>query len=175
MLSRYNIPSEEGEGWAVIVIDTDIGFFATVSDWGNYAYTWTHPGAEFRQFLARLTPDYLYKKLLHGQKSEVFDGEATTACIKEAIRLKDVAHTEEKGRSWKRHNAELRSVEKFAPMAEEQDFQAWQSETTLDEPWQYRCTRPEPQAMSFCTKVWPRFKLLLEAELLKEGVDAHTA
>jgi hypothetical protein len=175
MLKKYSIPSERGEGWAVIVIDTETGFFATVSDWGNYAYQWTHPGREFREFLIGLTPDYLHKKLLHGRGKnsiEVFDGERTLATIKEALDNKDRAHLKEKNRSWKRYNPEVRTLEKFTPM-EQEDFDAWCSDTTLDEPWQYRCTQPEPQAMSFCTKVWPRFKLLLEGELLKEGIDVH--
>jgi hypothetical protein len=174
MLSRYTIPSERGEGWAVIVIDTETGFFATVSDWGNYAYQWTAPGGEFRAFLAKLTPDYLHKKLLHGQKSEVFDGVKTMATIRAAIVTRDAASLKKSKRNWRWYTAEIDAVEQRTPM-EQEDFDAWCSETRLEEPWQYRCTMPEPQAMSFCTKVWPRFKLLLEAELLKEGVDVHSA
>jgi hypothetical protein len=174
MLKRYTIPSEKGEGWAVILIDTEIGFFATCSDWGNFAYLWTHPGMEFRKFLAQLTPDYLHKKLLFGRESsQVFDGEKTAELIKEALNNKDRALLKEKGRSWKRYNQECALLEQHTPM-EKEDFDSWQSETGLEEPWQYKCTKPEPQAMSFCTKVWPRFKALLEAELLKEDFERHS-
>lgn len=58
-LRRYALPSVKGEGWAIIVIGSD-GYFSTVSDWGNYAYLWTHPGCEFRHFLAGLDADYFW-------------------------------------------------------------------------------------------------------------------
>lgn len=175
MLRRYNIPSERGEGWAVIVIDTEVGFFATVSDWGNFAYQWTAPGREFRLFLIGLTPDYLHGKLLYGRGRDsinVFDGEKTVATIREAIVSRDTASLKKSKRNWRWYNAEMDAVEQRTPMAQE-DFDAWCSETRLEEPWQYRQTQPEPQAMAFCMKVWPRFKLLLEAELLKDGFDVH--
>ena len=41
---RYNIPSINGEGWAVVVLDLKDGYFSTVSDWGNYSYMWPNIG-----------------------------------------------------------------------------------------------------------------------------------
>jgi hypothetical protein len=82
MLKSYKLPSAGcGEGWAIIVIDTDSGFFATVSAFGNYAYLWTSTGCEFRKFLIGLYADYLCKKLLHG-RSDIRSIEAMAFCTK---------------------------------------------------------------------------------------------
>lgn len=70
MLKYYKLPSIKGEGWAHISLNTETGFFATVSDWGNYAYIWTAPGGEFRAFLMGLQPDYLYGKLMMGRPKD---------------------------------------------------------------------------------------------------------
>jgi hypothetical protein len=173
MLSRYTIPSEKGEGWAVIVIDTETGFFATVSDWGNYSYLWTHPGMGFKKFLMQLTPDYLHPKLLHGRgRTDVIDGQKTVATIRSAIVQRDRTSLDKTKKNWRWYNTEIQAIENRTPM-EEEDFEAWCSETRLEEPWQYKQTRPEPQAMSFCTLVWPRFVALLKAEEVKEAFDAE--
>lgn len=62
-LWQYDFPSIKGEGWAKIVLRED-GFFAAVSDYGNYAFLWTHHGCDdFRKFFLRVNWDYLCGKL----------------------------------------------------------------------------------------------------------------
>ena len=88
MLKSYYIPNDRSaEGYAYIVIDTDAGFFSTVSDWGNYAYRWSHPGCEFRKFLVGLEPDYLLRKLMSGRPDmQEYDDKRTMRSIFERLR-----------------------------------------------------------------------------------------
>jgi len=174
MLKRYDLRSnrETHEGWAIIVIDTSNGYFSTVSDYGNYSYIWSSPGCEFRKFLCGLGVDYLRSKLLHGHadKLRVFNEDETEAAIKQAIkeRLESMAEARRspiKMAEW--NEREQAVLEKYSSMSES-NFDAWQSETTLDEPWEFAVWEPDPQCTAFCEKVWPRFKKLLEEELEKE-------
>lgn len=172
MLRKYNIKGEKrGEGWAIIVIDTAIGYFSTVSDFGNYSYVWTHPGCEFRKFLCGLEVDYLRGKLLMGRnETKHLDGREVEKAIKEAIEERWES-MRERGRA----NADSWKEDELAGLAgrggagmDDDDFSAWQSETSLEEPWEFASYLPDPQCTAFCEKVMPRLKKLLEEELEKE-------
>jgi hypothetical protein len=172
MLKRYELhPESNGEGWAIMVIDTDRGFFATVSDFGNYAYLWTSTGCEFRKFLIGLEADYLCKKLLHGRSdSYSIDEVETLNAIMAGIEEHAVAFKEHSNRKWPRYESERDSA-KHADFSNDSGFQEWCDNTKLDEPWEYRCTRLNPEAMAFCTKVFPRFTEMLKKELEVEASD----
>src|SRR4051812_42726931 len=83
-LRRYSLPSEKGEGWAIVVLGSD-GFFSAVSDWGNYAYIWTNPGCEFRKFLTQVDASYFWSKITSGRTTRVFDPEETEKNIDKAL------------------------------------------------------------------------------------------
>jgi hypothetical protein len=52
------------------IIVCDDGFFAAVSDYGNYAYRWTHHGCDdFRKFFLKCNPEYLQGKLAEKELS----------------------------------------------------------------------------------------------------------
>lgn len=166
----YNLPSDKTcEGWAVLVVDTDRGFFATVSDWGNYAFLWTHPGCEFRKFLTGLQPGYLHSKLMHGRPNqEVFDGDGTYAFVKDSVEaLKDSEPA--------LYETEKELLEEWSTFEALSDFEDWQERTDIGDAWEYHKTFPEPQCRAFCEKVMPRFKKLLEEELAKEEQDKKDA
>lgn len=60
---QYSFPSIQLEGWAEIILRED-GFFAAVSDYGNYAHLWpSHGCADFRRFFLRVNTFYLVSKL----------------------------------------------------------------------------------------------------------------
>ena len=82
-LYQYNLPSIDGlEGWANIIIGEN-GFFAAVSDYGNYAYRWTHFGTgDFRVWLLDIEPDYLAGKI---SRRNAFDLEGSIAIAKQHI------------------------------------------------------------------------------------------
>jgi hypothetical protein len=165
MLKYYKLPSIKGEGWAHISLNTDTGFFATVSDWGNYSYIWDAPGGEFRHFLLDLRPDYLYGKLMMGRPdSKVFDGAKTVENVRLAIEEKNA---EEEGH-WPHYREELEALSAIGRDPEKSEFEGWESETRLTDVWEYAVYVPAPDCMGFCTKVWPRFVELLKKELYDE-------
>lgn len=60
---QYSFPSRQGEGWAEIILRED-GFFAAVSDYGNYSNLWSSHGCDdFRKFFFRVDVDYIVRKL----------------------------------------------------------------------------------------------------------------
>ena len=86
MLKKYKVDNVNGEGWALIVLDLETGFFSTASDHGNYVYVWSQPGKEFRAFLLGMRPDYLFEKLMFGRSDKrVYDPTASIASIREAV------------------------------------------------------------------------------------------
>ena len=161
MLKRYKVPSVRHEGWAVIVLDTDIGFFAAVSDFGDYAYAWSHPGCEFRKFVIGLEPDYLHSKLTMGRgDARVMDERGTLKAIRDRIQETTFKDPEEKAREkLLAHNADLDCREGFA---------LWYNETRLDEAYELAVYVPQPQCMQFCTRIMPRFKEILRNQLAAE-------
>jgi hypothetical protein len=176
MPKLYNLPnSAPGEGWAVIVIDVDRGFFATVSDWGNYAYLWSNPGGEFRRFLINCDAHYLYGKLMSGRPDmKVFDGEATKAAILEHLEEANKTELEIHGKPWKHYDKELDMLA-GRYFGDKGEFESWLSETLIEEAYEFCRTSPEQQCTSFCEKVMPRFKKLLHEELAKEEQDKKDA
>ena len=157
MLHKYVLGSEGGQGWAIIVIDTELNYFSTVSDWGSYAFAWGNPGMEFRKFLMQLSTDYLRSKLLNGRDhTDVFDLEATKQKILRAM--------EEDGGYDDEQKLAVDDIDA------ERSYEEWQSETRLDAPWEYAIWTPSPQCTAFCEKVMPRLKELLRAELENEQI-----
>lgn len=81
---RYVLPSIDGEGSGIVILDST-GFFASVGDYGDYAYWWRYFGEEgFRNFFlkAEKESEYFLRKL--SRKSEIDIGE-TARLIKETI------------------------------------------------------------------------------------------
>jgi hypothetical protein len=163
MLKYYALPLITGEGWAHIALNTETSFFAAVSCWGNYAFIRDVVGTEFRQHLIQLQPAYLYGKLMMDRTDrEVLDGTKTKAGI-----IKAIEELNKERRGWRLYKEELALVAAHS-FADESDFEAWQSETRISEPWEYVERGPSPVCMDFCTKLWPRFVKLLRKELEEE-------
>jgi hypothetical protein len=163
MLKRYELKSEKYGGWAIIVLDTSIGYFSAVSDFGNYAYIWSSPGCEFRKFLTELEADYLCGKLLMGRSdAKVFDGEATKELITQHLK---------ENKDWPFY-VEEKKLLNSTRFSDQGDFEAWCAETRLDTPHEYAAQRHNPQGMGFCMRVWPRFVALLKKELDDEQKES---
>jgi hypothetical protein len=166
-LKRYELPSIDGlEGWATIVLGAD-GFFAAVTDYGNYAYRWCHTGDDdFRNFVVSISGDYLLGKV---SRDDVYDGETTARDIKRRIRrqrregwiTKDEARTE-----WEL--VESCDVENGGEHA----FGCWYEETNMCDASKMRSDRYPNDATAFAEKTLPRLKAMLRAELAAESKAA---
>lgn len=163
-LRRYNVRHENGSWLADIVISDD-GYFSTVSDYGNYAYAWTHAEMEFRAFLAKLDADYLIGKIKPGH---VYDGPETFKSVKKRIcedrRRLDIT-AEEAREEW-----EL--LGENSDLDERDNFVLWMNETKLEDVWGISSSMRDPQARMFAERVWSVFAAMLRAELAAENVAA---
>lgn len=188
MLKRYDLPSIKSEGWAIIVIDTSIGFFSAVSDWGAYAYVWSTPGCEFRKFLARLDEHYLHSKLMVGrgdrrEYDEDLARRAAWRCLLNWIREKRKAAR--KAARWESRRAEAEKIERA--IDEEKEHYASASFFSYVEMYDWGSNSrmagvyeladyfvPNRQCAAFCKKAMPRFQAVLRAEIDAEAVQATT-
>lgn len=171
MLKRYDLPSLKSEGWAIIVIDTEIGFFSTVSDWGNYAFLWSNPGCEFRKFLTQLNTDYLLGKLMMGRRDR---NEYSEAATKKAISQylselkKMAAENSDKYTQMYERESELFYSSDFYSYY---DFGKWVEATTIEDAYEFQGTVPNHECMGFCTNIMPQFQQILKEELAKENAE----
>ena len=177
MLKRYTLPNVKGEGWAIIVIDTEVGFFSTVSDWGNWAYRWTHPGEDFRRFLSNLEPDYLAGKLLGPRDDrKVYDDRKTRRLIFERLR-EMVWEAYDRGADWRHDPDYVRERDLYREHKREHgfydnpDFDAWARETELEEVWDLRGLVWNRECWSFVTKIYPRLQKMLKDEIAAEALS----
>lgn len=159
---RYEIPSDKpGEGWGIFLID-DRGFFAVVSDWGNYAYMWTAPGQEFRKFLCQLNADYLCIKLA---PQLVYDGEKTEQRIRRHI----LRCRRERRIDRETARREIDRLESLALYQHQCEYGRWLEQSELEDAFSVMsCFVRDPQTMQFCKRLYPRFVEVLRAELAQE-------
>lgn len=62
----YTLWTEEAH-WLGQVVLTNDGMFASVTDYGNFSFSWRHTGEEdFRKFLADLSVEYFATKMSTG-------------------------------------------------------------------------------------------------------------
>lgn len=162
---RYNIPSINGEGWAVVVLDLKDGYFSTVSDWGNYSYMWTNigTGLDFRQFLCSTAPESFWGKITQGREAWVWNIEATQKAMQLTLDAMLVAgkigtETMEEARDL------LSSVEDWSSL------ESWTSDLELDyQDWvDAPVFKREEQSWSFVEKVLPRLRVLMQEEMAAE-------
>lgn len=129
------------------------------SSYGGYSYAWSHPGDSFRDFLARISVDYVLGKMVG--RDEVFDGEATSLEIrKDIIKLRRHHEcTEDEARA------------EWPPREFDGDYAFWDwlKETKLfkdNDAHMYYATKPGFRACQF-TALYEKFWPILRAELKK--------
>lgn len=162
---RYSLPSIAHEGWAIIVIGSD-GFFAAVSDYGNYAYLWTHPGLQsgqdMRSFFLKLNWQYFMTKL-YGSP----DKYNPTATLKE-VKLAIIEGRRHSG--WSPHKArrEWDALESNSYLESEYDFESWVGHASMDEAYEFRVNGWPADAQAFGEKILPRLQQAIREELAQE-------
>jgi hypothetical protein len=61
----FTLRTESGQWLGQIVLTSD-GMFASVTDYGNFSYSWRAFGDDFKQFLLSLNIDYFASKMYGG-------------------------------------------------------------------------------------------------------------
>jgi len=159
-LRRYTVRTDKGTWLGTFVISDD-GYFSTVSDYGNYAFFWSHAGDCFRSFLARLDADYLVGKIKPGY---VYDGAETLKSVKRRIceERRSLDLTAEEARE------EWDLLGEHNDLDESENFALWMNETKLEDIWELSSSKRDPEAMAFAEQVWPAFATVLRAEVTAE-------
>lgn len=127
-------PGHAGPGYFVLAIE---------SSFGGFAYAWSHPGGDFKRFLADLDCGYARSKMVG--LDTVFDGAATARALRAAIEQRglgeEIAHEE---------IALLEDLEGLDDASAEAEFYAYcQNTTVLAAPWEYACTKPGERSRDF--------------------------
>lgn len=153
----YSIPPTEEDrfsGWGMFVLGSN-GFFAAVTDYGNYAYKWTNfePKEDFRKFFIECNWDYIRHKI---HPAEEYDGDKTLVEVKKEIIYgrrhenmpKAIARQE-----WER-------LEYYNDLQDKEDFEGWASNTHLGTAEVYELVRTSPPAdiRMFGERLLPRLK-----------------
>ncbi len=169
---QYSLPSIKGDGWAEIMIRED-GFFAAVSDYGDYAFFWKHHGKDdVRKFFigkgGERNWEYCAGKFHLGRQKE-YDGEETLrnarAVIAETIDLSD-----------EQREAEEEMLEEYELLRCDADFHRWRecSDSLLSVEDRYGCwaERYPSDLQAFCKKTLARLSKAIEAELKGEAAES---
>jgi hypothetical protein len=148
-----------GAGWAIFVLGSD-GFFAAVSDYGNYAFRWTAMGCDWRSFFARCdrSPDYYMSKL--GQGATEYDGERTLANVKRRI----LSLRRDRSIDAERAREEWDLLENHSDLFAREDYAFWWQETTLDDVHELAVYDYPPMLRAFCEKALPHLATMLKTE-----------
>lgn len=171
---QYRVTNDKGRWLADVVLRSD-GFFATVSDWGNYAFRWTHPGMPFRAFVAQLEGQvgYVCSKLA---RADWWDGEKTLKRIREHIttaRREGDMTKEEAAKEWQVladalgcwGSREARDRDDI----DRGEFHTWYLNTDIADAHEFARYDYQPDVRAFCAEVMPRLAALLRAELTADG------
>lgn len=161
---NYNLPSTEArEGWAYIVIRED-GFFATVSDFGDYAYLWSHHGCDdARKFFIRDNWEYIARKL---KPEEHIHAEKSFNAV-----FRDIIEDRRDGRLSKEAARERWEHVKY--YTGDDDWEGFiRDDAThgyFDEPWCFAVAELDPMVVRFAKETMPRLAELIRAELKREA------
>lgn len=170
---QYKIPNTNREGWASIMLRED-GFFAAVSDYGNYAYYWGCTGCEdVREFFLGAHRDWDYFAGKFNPRKTI-DDEKSFENLKRHLLEEQQELKESDELCVEEHLAEI--DEKLQHL---ETFSDWDSflhddgtPELFEEPWEWGVLAYDPDVVSFAKKVMPRLEQLIRAELAREAYIA---
>ena len=187
-LPAYSL-SRDGE-WATIVVAPQVqdgrqgGLLMVESSFGNFAYSWSSCGMDFRKFLSKISLNYFAQKV-RGHDAEVFDDEASSQAI--LHRLDQVRNAilagEHPGLTLADIEIDLKEITAFCE--EIHAFSAYPpqmimafEQLSLEHPDLFEglpeyCikTKLDPQVEQFWTTFWPALIHVLNEELAEACPD----
>jgi len=165
---RYYLPGPPPQRWfewAEVVL-TSNGMFATVSDYGNYAFAWRDTGCEdFRDFIVQMHADYLCSKIVPRRE---YDGEATIANVKATIL--ELRRESRIDAALARSEWDL--LDNHSNLDQREDFAFWSQETKLHDVtdvYSLTCQSRDRQAEMFCERILPRLQQAIRDEKESDG------
>ncbi|EEM37739.1 hypothetical protein P9Y62_12725 [Bacillus thuringiensis] len=159
---RYSVPSVDGEGWGIFLLDRS-GIFTAVTDFGNFAYWFSlRENESVEEFLLSTRPDQILCKIAN---RDVVDIEETINYIKE-----NLLYDRREGR----FREEWKLIEELQEDLDEYPndvaFQYWYDKTHIqfdDGFYQYKYPSA---AVRFSNETFVRLQEKLRAELLSAAL-----
>jgi hypothetical protein len=162
---QYHVASTGlGEGWAEILIRED-GFFAAVSDFGNYAFWWRSTGTkDVREFFLRSERDWDYFARKLGPEEHVDARASFESLFEEVLKERSKKElTKEDARDRYAHLKYYASDDDWEGfLRDAETFQYWA------EPWYYTVSSLDSDVINFAKRTMPRLAALITAEIEKE-------
>lgn len=167
---RYSIPPiDRIEGWGIFLLDST-GMFAAVTDYGNYAFKWSHHGSnDFREFIIKAHKSYGY--ILEKLASKVYSGKKTINHIKRHI----LEHRWERFYNKEFARKEWELIRDIEDMDNVIGFKEWYDRTHIDDASEFYGEDWTPCAWAFATKLIPRLVEVLKDDLAKETVTQEAS
>jgi hypothetical protein len=161
---RYVLPPVNYEDWATIHMDSK-GFFAVVSDWGNYVYQWHGFEGDFREFIVKADDEYIARKFAARWPREP-DLQASLESLRRAL--------DEHADGQSDPEPILDDLDELTRVTDEFKLLEWLADTILPDAYDYVVYRRCPHASQFVQKVLPRLRELLRQQL-QAGDDLEAA
>ncbi len=164
---KYYVPPVNGiSSWGIFNLDST-GMFSCVTDYGNYAFNWTHHGEkDFREFFVRGSFEYYVDKLyLIGSQGKLeFDPDETVKNIKQSIL--ESRWQDHMGKETARNEWDLLGDIDWT-MGEASQWE-WYNSTDLTDASEYFVYDYPPRIKGLRDKLFPRFAKMLKEELERE-------
>lgn len=168
---RYSLPSEKGKGWGIVHLDNN-GFFAAITDWGDYTHLWRPVGwkspedHDFRRWFLTLDDSYIIRKIGghgHGPHTEI-DHEGTIRAFREWIcesrRSGGLSRTQARG--------EWENLDAYAANPCDESLHAFLQSSTIDAAYEGVRRRPTAMLSSFVRLILPRLRAAIREELARD-------
>ena len=178
---RYWVPNQRPqEGWGVLFLDS-VGCFAALSDYGHFSHRWPMAGMSkgvgLRQFLLGCDNGYLLGKFAPERE---YDGDSTVEEIKREIiryrRSHSAPSESEKSRDQAREMWDSLTRSDIAESSHALgEWWPLHGEDLPFIPTECCQTMPNPQAVAFLERCWPRLRECIRAELAAEQGAAQRA
>jgi hypothetical protein len=165
---RYSIPSEgRYGGWGTFILDST-GFFAAITDFGNYAYRWDAFGKrDFREFVIQLQHswDYVLGKVRPNGKE--YDDEKTLHGIKRHI----LEYRRDGGYDKEFARREWNLLSENEDLNTEFNFYDWYQSTKIEEAYEFCEKSYDCDALAFSQMLMPRLAEAIKLDLQSEQVE----
>lgn len=158
MCWRYVVHDPKDRSCWAIALLTEDGIFSVISDFGNYAFKWSHTGCkDFREFFVGLEPGYVQGKLGQGFKKE-FQTEKTCQVIREQIlqRRKEGELTKERAKN---------EMDLVKSLRNELDYYEWTQTTSLRHDHDWAVYDHPSDIQNFCKRVLPKIQKKVAADI----------
>ncbi|WP_339283722.1 hypothetical protein [Paenibacillus sp. FSL R5-0486] len=161
---RYYIPSVDGEGWGIFILDST-GMFSAVTDYGNAAHKFeVREGEDIRKYLAKGVPGTLMARLFYDLRR--YDPDETLRRAKQdIIYLRgDQSLTREEARK------EWDLLQECDWLENEAGFVRWFDQTSISDAGENHALGYPASCRAFVNELMPRFCAALAEEFKQKEI-----